>query len=475
MSYTTTLDALASGHLTETEIQEMAGLPQHEKLRLLGVDFTRYDFTPPTVEQIGSPINTRTNRSVFLPVAKGILKQSIGMIPEPVMLTHILTTRCNYSCGFCSFADSLNQKTDEMSLDEIELTYSSMGSSLNTIVYSGGETTLHPQIIEIIEAAYRTTRVQSVYIISNAWKPERLLEITHTLMQRCPDLHLTWSLSIEGFKDYNNQVRHTKSPHWDAWQNTIDTLFALKEIRQLYGYAHLDVQLCTVCSPDNYQQMPLWYTFIRDVLQPDKWNLNLMRRSVQMSQSALPDFMERRQNGVLEPFEEMYINITRQVRDDAKSGDLKFNYHTGRPIEGAMKSALDLISQKENRNTLFDKPNLFKCKAGIVGAYLSSTGEIGGCEEFVHNTKNPKSYGNVRENQYNFMALWKGKHAKRLRQLTGCSTECVGCTLESQRNYPAILLNPSTLIQAYQLGQELLESQIESQNPSMETALSQSS
>ncbi|XVJ50780.1 MAG: radical SAM protein [Vampirovibrio sp.] len=457
MPHSFTLDPCVDMTLEHLEV--LAGLPEAEQRHALGVDLSRYDFSPPSIEVIGSPINTRTLRSLVLPILKGMTKQSLGLVPNPVMLTHILTTRCNYSCGFCSFADSLNQKTDEMTLDEIELTYSSMGSSLNTIVYSGGETTLHPQIIEIIEAAYRSTPVKSVYIISNAWKPERLLEITHTLMQRCPDLHLTWSLSIEGFKTHNNRVRHTKNTNWDAWQNTIDTLYALKDARQTYGYTQLDVQLCSVCTPDNHSQMPLWYAFVRDILKPDKWNLNLMRRSVQMSQSALPDFVERRTAKYLQPFEETYIQVTNQVLQDAKSGHLRFTYHTGTPLEGAMKSAVDLISQRENRNTLFDAPKQFKCKAGTIGAYLSAVGEVGGCEEFVHNTNNPKSYGNVRDNQYNFLALWQGKQAKRFRQLTDCSTECVGCTLESQRNYPAILLSPKTLFHAYKLGVTLLEAQ----------------
>jgi MoaA/NifB/PqqE/SkfB family radical SAM enzyme len=459
MPLATTTDKIASGQLTLEDIDLLTQLDESERRHALGVDLSRYDFSPPPPEVLGSPIVTKTPRSIALPIAKGLVKQGLGITPDPVMLTHILTTRCNYSCNFCSFADSLNQKNDEMGLDEIELTYSSMGSALNTIVYSGGETTLHPNIIEIIEAAYRITRVKSVYIISNAWKPERLLEITHTLMHRCPELHLTWSLSIEGFKEHNNSVRHTKAPQWDAWQNTIDTLFALKEARRRYGYHQLDVQLCTVCSPENQAQMPLWYVFVKDVLKPDKWNLNLMRRSVQMSESALPDFIERRSSRRLQPFEEMYINITSQVLQDAKAGDLEFTYHTGTPLEGAMKSAVDLISQRENRNTLFDAPKHFKCKAGTIGAYLSATGEIGGCEEFVHHPQNPKGYGNVREHNYNFLALWKGKQAKRFRQLTGCSTECVGCTLESQRNYPAILLNPKTLFQAYKLGVTLLEAQ----------------
>jgi MoaA/NifB/PqqE/SkfB family radical SAM enzyme len=454
---TVTAAEINAGTLDEKQIAHLAGLPQESMMDVLGVDVSSFDALRELPEGLKPPITSRTNRSVVLPVLKGMAKSRIGWVPEPIMLTHILTTRCNYSCGFCSFADSLNNRTNDMALDEIELTYSSMGHSLNTIVYSGGETTLHPDIIGIIEAAYRSTPVQSIYIISNAWKPERLLEITHTIMQRCPDLHLTWSLSIEGFKDHNNATRHTKAKDWDAWKNTIETMVAMHKMRETFGYTQLDVQLCTVCTPDNHESLYTWYPFIRDVLKPDKWNLNLMRKSVQMSDSDFTGFSQRREARALSPFEQTYVSITKQVAEDVQLGKLAFSYHTDSPIEGAMKAAVDLISQEENRATLFEAPKKFSCKAGITGAYISSTGDVGGCEEFVHNPKSPKRYGNLRDNNYNFLDIWKSKQAKRFRQLTDCSTECVGCTLESQRNYPAILVSPNTLYSAWKMGNRILE------------------
>lgn len=435
----------------------LASPTQSETLRLLGISLEGVQGLTPETAPTFRPIVSKKHRGLAWPITKGLLKQAAGVVPSPVMLTHIVTTRCNYSCPFCSFADSLNQKTNDLTLEEIDQIYATIGNSLNTIVYSGGETTVNSQLAEIIESAYVRTPVQSVYIISNAWKPERLIEITHQVLQRCPELHLTWSLSIEGPRAYNNSVRSTKAKNWDAWHNTIQTLFALKQLKETFGYTQLDVQLCTVCTPENHTLLPAWYRLVRDVLKPDKWNLNLMRRSVQMEGSALAIFHERRQQEGLEPFEQTYIEVTRQLRIDALQGRLGFNYHTGTPIEGAMKAATDLLSQEMNQRTLLQQPALVGCKAGLTGAYLSNTGLVGGCEEFVHNAQSPKAYGSVREANYDFMAVWHSEQANQWRQLTNCATECVGCTLESQRNYPAMLLSPRTLLQSYGLGKQLLQ------------------
>jgi MoaA/NifB/PqqE/SkfB family radical SAM enzyme len=203
----------------------------------LGVDLLKY----PSVweRETYEPIAISKNRELYRPILKGFADQLFKRVPDPVMLTHIVTTRCNYSCGFCSFADTLNAKTNELSLEEIEKTYASIGQNLNVIVYSGGETTLNRNLPEIIEAAYRLTPVKSVYIISNAWKPDLLLQITHRVLQRCPDLHLTWSLSIEGTKPTNNATRYTKAANWDAWQNTIDAMEGLKAIRERFDYEQI--------------------------------------------------------------------------------------------------------------------------------------------------------------------------------------------------------------------------------------------
>lgn len=430
-----------------------ADLLKNDRLAKLGVELSRY---PSVLErETFEPIPSSRQRDIYKPILRGFSAQLLGQVPDPVMLTHIVTTRCNYSCGFCSFADTLNAKTNELTLDEIEKVYAGIGDNLNVIVYSGGETTLNRNLPDIIEAAYRLTPVKSVYIISNAWKPDLLLQITHRVMQRCPDLHLTWSLSIEGPREYNNGVRHTRATNWDAWQNTIDTMEALKAIRQIYGYRQLDVQLCTVCTPGNVDMLDGWYETVRDVLQPDKWNLNLMRKSVQMTSHELESFDDRRARNRLEPFESRYLEITRQVREDVLAGRLKFLYHTDTPEDGALKSAVDLISQEENRRTVTEDSPQFCCKAGSFGAYIGSEGEVSGCEEFAHSPLDNKSFGNLRDADYDFRRIWHSEKAANFRRQAGKARECRGCTLESQRNYPSILVSFKTLLKAKRLADRI--------------------
>ncbi len=416
------------------------------RLQVLGVDFSKY---PALYERKRArEIVSRTNRGLAMPLIRSYANRVAKKVPNPMMLTHILTTRCNYRCSFCSFSDTLNDKTDDLTLQEIERAYTTLGDNLNVIVYSGGETTLNKDLASIIQVAYQRTPVKSVYIISNAWKPDLLFEITHEVMQRCPGLHLTWSLSIEGPRETNNAERRTYAPDWDAWQNTIDTMEGLKHMREAYGYKELNVQLCTVCSPGNYHLLDGWYETIRDRLQPDKWNLNLMRKSVQMTDHGMASFEDRRSQGDLEPFERKYLEMTQRVQQDVFSGRLKFLYYTKNPYDGAVKSAVDLISQEENRRTVLEKKGQFVCCAGYTGVYIGNTGDVSGCEEFANNPDASKVFGNLREANYDFQEIWHSPKAERYREQVGQAKECRGCTLESQRNYPSILVSFKTLVKA---------------------------
>lgn len=383
----------------------------------LGVDLSKYPAV--TQRQQFEPVITSTNRDLLWSLFRSYRDGLIHRVPDPCIVTQIVTTRCNYNCDFCSFADSLNKKHNDLTLPEIEMMYRTIGSSLNVIIYSGGEPTLNKDLPAIIEAAYRLTPVQSVFIISNAWRPQLLLEITHRIAQTCPDLHLTWSLSIEGPKELNNSVRYTKGKSWDAWQNTVDTMQALKVIRRRFKYTQLDVQLCTVCSPNNAHVLNQWYETVRDELRPDKWNLNLMRRSVQMSDSSLATFDERRACEELQPFESAYVELSKRLREDVLTGRLNFMYHTRTPQDGAIKSAMDLISQDANRRTLLTQPPQFCCKAGSIGAYISCEGVVSGCEEFAHSVEENKTFGDLRSEGYDFQKIWRGKKGRPISCQSG--------------------------------------------------------
>jgi len=78
-------------------------------------------------------------------------------------------------------------------------------------------------------------------------------------------------------------------------------------------------------------------------------------------------------------------------------------------------------------------------------------GAVSSCEEFAHRDLDNKTFGSLRLDDYNFQKIWRGSKAADYRSKVGNASECRGCTLESQGNYPAILVSFKSLIEADRL------------------------
>ncbi|MEZ4575182.1 MAG: hypothetical protein R2857_09760 [Vampirovibrionales bacterium] len=129
----------------------------------------------------------------------------------------------------------------------------------------------------------------------------------------------------------------------------------------------------------------------------------------------------------------MYFDLTEQVRQDVLAGRLKFLYHTEHPMDGALKSAVDLMSQEENRTVLQGDPANSVPGRHQWGLYWQQQGR-----QWLRRVANATPPTTRRTTCSAISGTISGhlawaKHLippeKRLRQ------RCYGCTLESQKNY----------------------------------------
>jgi hypothetical protein len=100
----------------------MPGAKQRaHRSKRLGVDLSKYPAV--SQRQLFEPVVTSTNRALLWSLFRIYGDGLINRVPDPCIITQILTTRCNYGCEFCSFADSLNKKHNDLTLPEIEKLY----------------------------------------------------------------------------------------------------------------------------------------------------------------------------------------------------------------------------------------------------------------------------------------------------------------------------------------------------------------
>jgi len=73
-------------------------------------------------------------------------------ITKPAFVQCVLTERCNYKCQYCSHW-RMDKYSDEMSFDEWRAAISSLTELTSPLVidFTGGEPTIHPHFLEIVE------------------------------------------------------------------------------------------------------------------------------------------------------------------------------------------------------------------------------------------------------------------------------------------------------------------------------------
>src|SRR3989338_1105886 len=101
-------------------------------------------------------------------------------------LTFFVTTKCNAKCKHCFYWESLNQKIDELSLDEIKKISSTM-PEFPVLSISGGEPYLRLDLAEICEVFYNQNKVKEIYIPTNSLLLSNVKKITESMLKKCPE------------------------------------------------------------------------------------------------------------------------------------------------------------------------------------------------------------------------------------------------------------------------------------------------
>lgn len=111
-------------------------------------------------------------------VAFRLARLGVLPAPRPITLTFSVTNMCQSRCKTCQiwriYPDHLQDVKNELSLEEIERVFASMGH-VYFFNLSGGEPFLRPDIAKIVEAAVEHLRPAIIHSPTNAIATARVL------------------------------------------------------------------------------------------------------------------------------------------------------------------------------------------------------------------------------------------------------------------------------------------------------------
>lgn len=226
---------------------------------------------------------------------------------KPRELQLPITGKCNSRCCTCNI---WKEKTEKVNIDAEALKKALSDpffSEISLVGINGGEPSLFPNIMDVLEALWVLKKLKRLHFISNALIASRLLSMMELVKKECSrrGIKVYLTISVDGVGELHNQVRGIST----AFAKTMDTLELLR--RNTIKYCDvLDVG-CTL-SVKNIAHSVEIETFLKSLSIPAYYHL------------AVPN--RRLHNYVDQDFSIMNFERTRMLATEYFWGKFKYGH-----------------------------------------------------------------------------------------------------------------------------------------------------
>ena len=327
---------------------------------------------------------------------------------EPISLVHIVTNRCNARCSFC-FIDFDNPKTfsNELNLDEIDKLTKNLGKSLLNVNLTGGEPFARKDIIDVAKKYLINTTIQSLYITTNASLPDRIKNFANEISKFDENAELTFQISIDDLPDNHNKVRKIDN----LFDKCIDTYKLLSKMSD-----KINPVVSITVTHENCDNIKSIFYYLHDVCKIKSIKCTIVR-----DEGVYTTPIEKRKKIL-----EAYNWLTNEIKNKIKTNEIE-NYNS-KSLQGKLHQKKDIISWEMVKKMYLNPKFISPCHAGGLFGIVDSKGFVHPCEILKD-----KTLGNLREENMNFMKIWKSNYTKQTKEFI-IKTKCA-CTYECALSY----------------------------------------
>jgi MoaA/NifB/PqqE/SkfB family radical SAM enzyme len=301
----------------------------------------------------------------------------------PLNITVSVSYRCNSRCKTCNVWLLPN---DDLSLDEWDRVFESLGKSPYWFTFSGGEPTLRHDLPDMVESAYRHCQPGIVNIPTNGIQDKIIPGRIERVLQSAPKSEVIINLSLDGVGVKHNEIRGVNN----NWTRAMSTYAGLKQLKG--QYKNLTLGIHTVISNFNVDSFPELCEYVQHELKPDSFITEIAEERVELDTVGLG----------ITPTAERYTiaidTLLESMRDKKLAGIAEVTQAFRRQYYEIVK------------RTLREQRQVIPCMAGVASAQIAPNGDVWTC------CVRAQSMGNLREHNYDFGTVWRTGKAKELRR-----------------------------------------------------------
>lgn len=327
----------------------------------------------------------------------------------PVNITVSVSYRCNSRCKTCNVWLLPN---DDLTVDEWDRSFQSLGRAPYWFTFSGGEPTLRKDLPEMVASAYRHCRPGIINIPTNGIQDKIIPGRVEQILAACPESEVIINLSLDGVGENHDRVRGVKG----NFERAMRTYAGLKDLKSRYPNFTLGVH--SVLSNFTIDWFPELCEFVQTEMQPDQYITEIAEERVELDTVGL---------GITPSVEKYSVAIDTLVAS-LKDHEVK---GISRVTQAFRKQYYEIV-----KRTLREHRQIIPCAAGVASAQIAPNGDVWTC------CIRAESMGNLREHDYDFSKVWNTPRAGELRRSIKAG-ECY-CPL-ANASYTNMLLHPPTV------------------------------
>jgi len=291
-----------------------------------------------------------------------------------------ITYRCNSRCKTCRI---YKKKGKELSLQEYEKIFSSLGKDPYWITLSGGEPFLRKDIVQLCQLVGEICQPAIINIPTNGILSDFIIESVSQIAQHNNRSKIIINMSLDDIGKKHDELRGVKG----NFKKVMSTYRGLKEL----DYPNLTVGIHTVISKFNVKRFP---TIVENLLElePDSFICEIAEKRRELGTLGLD----------IAPNIEDYSDAIQLLIDNLRG--TKF-FGISRLTQAFRMNYYDLTIKM-----LKQEKQVIPCYAGFASAHIAPDGGVWMC------AVKAESIGNIKDAGYNFKTIWFSDEAKQARK-----------------------------------------------------------
>ena len=330
----------------------------------------------------------------------------------PLNVTVSVTDRCNSRCRTCNIWRK--EIGPELTTDELDRVFRSLGRAPYWITFSGGEPFLRRDLEDLCHSAYTHCQPAILNIPTNGLLHQQIPARVAEIARRCPDSQLIVNLSLDGVGKRHDEIRNVPG----NFERAMDTYRGLKDVAVSGEAPNLTVGLHTVISVYNLDEFDEVYALAQE-LAPDSYVTEIAEERVELGTVG---------SGITpsaDDYARVIDHLSERLRDQSFSGISR------------MTQALRLVYYDLVKRIMGEQRQVIPCYAGWLSGHILPDGEVWECS--VMGT----SMGNLRDVDYDMGKLWFGARANEVRH----AVKTRGCYCPvANISYTNMMCDPKSVI-----------------------------